>query len=61
MIQNKNKNISFTLMQIIYMVMQGLNFFQQTDSNILILKNLTQINTATIVAKVVFLKLILNI
>ena len=61
MIQNKNKNISFTLMQIIYMVMQGLNFFQQTDSNILILKNLTQINTAAIVAKVVFLKLILNI
>ena len=48
-------------MQIIYMVMQGLNFFQQTDSNILILKNLTQINTAAIVAKVVFLKLILNI
>ena len=41
--------------------MQGLNFFQQTDSNILILKNLTQINTAAIVAKVVFLKLILNI
>ena len=61
MIQNKNKNISFTLMQIIYMVMQGLNFFQQTDSNILILKNLTQINTAATVAKVVFLKLILNI
>ena len=61
MIQNKNKNISFTLMQIIYMVMQGLNFFQQTDSNILILKNLTQINTAAIVAKIVFLKLILNI
>ena len=48
-------------MQIIYMVMECLNFYQQTDSNGLTLNIWIQINTTKIVQKVVFSKLILNI
>ena len=33
MTQNKNQNILYTYMQIIYMVTQCLNFFQHVDSN----------------------------
>ena len=41
--------------------MQCLKFFEQVDSNRLILKSLTRINIPAIVQKDVFLKLILNI
>ena len=42
------------------MVVQCLNFLQQGDLNREILKTLVQTNTAPIVLKVVFQKLILN-
>ena len=41
-------------MQIMYMVMQCLNFFQKVNLNEQILKTLIQINTAVIVPKNVF-------
>ena len=48
-------------MQIIYMVMHCLNFFQQVDSNGQILKSLTLINIPEVVQMAVFSKLIFNI
>ena len=48
-------------MQIIYMVMHCLNFFQQVDSNGQILKSLTLINIPEVAQKAVFSKLIFNI
>ena len=61
MIQSKSQNILFIWMKTIYMVMQCLNFLQLVNSNELILKILIYMNTAKIVQKILFLKLILNI
>ena len=41
MTQNKEQNVLYTQMQIIYMLMQCLNFFQQVDANEQIPKGLT--------------------
>ena len=61
MIQSKSQNKLFIWMKTIYMVMQCLNFLQLVNSNELILKILIYMNTAKIVQKILFLKLILNI
>ena len=54
MTQNKDQNTLYTQMQIIYMVMLCLRFFQQADPNGQILKTLIQINTTAVVPKNVF-------
>ena len=41
MIQNKNQNLSFNWMKIIYMLLLCLNFFQPVETKGLILKILT--------------------
>ena len=48
-------------MQVIYMVMQCLNFFQLVNSNGYVLKSLIRIDILAIVQKDVFFKLILNV